>query len=332
MENNSYLSVKDLNIEYTSAGRVIHAVNGVSFSLRRGETLGLVGETGAGKTSIAKAILRILPDPPAKIRGGEILLNGQNLLSLSEKEMVDIRGSRISMIFQDPMTALNPVMSIGDQITEVIQAHGEAEGSAARKKALEILDMVGITPERFDEFPYQFSGGQKQRVVIALALACNPELLLADEPTTALDVTIQAQILDMMKDLQNRLGTSMILITHDLGVVAETCDTVAVIYAGEVIEYGTKEEVFVHPAHPYTNGLFSSLPNMSKRVRRLKPIQGAMPDPSDLPKGCKFHPRCPKAAPQCAEREAPTVQISGSHICKCWFAVPSSEEGIPCQL
>lgn len=313
----NYLSVEDLVVEYTSDGKVIHAVNGISFGLKKGSTLGLVGETGAGKTSIAKAILRILPVPPAKIRQGKIILNGQDILQLSEKEMMDVRGNKISMIFQDPMTALNPVMSIGDQIAEVLQAHGEKSSIAARKKAEEMLDMVGITVERYDEFPYQFSGGQKQRVVIALALACNPELLLADEPTTALDVTIQAQILDMMRDLKQKLGTSTILITHDLSVVAETCDYVAVIYAGEIIEHGSIEDIFLHPMHPYTNGLFDSLPSASKNEKWLKPIAGSMPDPSDLPKGCKFHPRCPFATSACTKDDIPMYEVSEGHTCRC---------------
>jgi peptide/nickel transport system ATP-binding protein len=240
-----FLQVRDLQIEYTSGKQVIHAVNGVSFDLERGKTLGMVGETGAGKTSIAKSIIGVLPNPPARITGGEILLDGKNLLEASEEEMLKIRGNQISMIFQDPMTALNPLMTIGDQIAEAIELHSENAGKhAAKEQAIKILKMVGITEERYEEFPYQFSGGMKQRVVIAIALSCNPELLLADEPTTALDVTIQAQVLDMMNDLRRRLNSAMILITHDLGVVAEMCDDVAVVYAGEIIEKGTKEDIF----------------------------------------------------------------------------------------
>lgn len=235
--NDTFLSVKDLVVEYTSGGSVIHAVNGVSFDLKEGKTLGLVGETGAGKTTIAKAILRILPDPPAKIRGGEIWVEGQDVLQLPEQEMLRIRGNKIAMIFQDPMTALNPVMTVGDQLAEGILLHNKVSKQQAKEHALEMLRMVGITEERYDEYPFQFSGGMKQRVVIAMALACNPKLLLADEPTTALDVTIQAQVLEMMVDLRKQMNTSMILITHDLGVVAEMCDDVAIVYAGQIVEY-----------------------------------------------------------------------------------------------
>ncbi len=313
-----FLQVKDLVIEYTSGGQVIHAVNGVSFELEKGKTLGLVGETGAGKTSIAKAIIGVLPDPPAKIRSGEILLEGNDLLKTPENEMLKIRGKRISMIFQDPMTALNPLMTIGDQIAEVIALHSETGNThEAKQKAIEILNMVGITSERYDEFPYQFSGGMKQRVVIAIALACNPELLLADEPTTALDVTIQAQVLEMMNELREKLNTSLILITHDLGVVAEMCDNVAVVYAGEIIEMGSKEDIFDHPTHPYTNGLFGSLPMMAVGEKRLHPIAGMMPDPTNLPEGCSFHPRCPYATDACRSGEIPLVELTPGHVCRC---------------
>lgn len=313
-----FLQVKDLVIEYTSGGQIIHAVNGVSFELEKGKTLGLVGETGAGKTSIAKAIIGVLPDPPAKIRNGEVLLEGSDLLKTPETEMLKIRGKRISMIFQDPMTALNPLMTIGDQIAEVIALHSETGNThEAKQKAIEILNMVGITAERYDEFPYQFSGGMKQRVVIAIALACNPELLLADEPTTALDVTIQAQVLEMMNDLREKLNTSLILITHDLGVVAEMCDNVAVVYAGEIIEMGSKEDIFDHPTHPYTNGLFGSLPMMAVGEKRLHPIAGMMPDPTNLPEGCSFQPRCPYATDACRSGEIPLVELTPGHVCRC---------------
>lgn len=313
-----FLQVKDLVVEYTSGGQVIHAVNGVSFDLEKGKTLGLVGETGAGKTSIAKAIIGVLPDPPAKIRAGEIFLDGEDLLKTSTEEMLKIRGNKISMIFQDPMTALNPLMTIGDQIAEVIALHSETGNShEAKERAIEILKLVGITAERYDEFPYQFSGGMKQRVVIAIALACNPELLLADEPTTALDVTIQAQVLDMMNDLREKLGTSMILITHDLGVVAEMCDDVAVVYAGEIIEKGSKFDIFDHPTHPYTNGLFGSLPMMAIGEKRLHPIDGMMPDPTDLPKGCAFNPRCPYATEECRNKKIELKEITPGHFVRC---------------
>lgn len=291
-EKNAFLSVKDLVVEYTSGGSVIHAVNNVSFELEEGKTLGLVGETGAGKTSIAKAILRVLPNPPARIPQGEIFLDGEDVMKMPEKEMLNIRGNKVAMIFQDPMTALNPVMTIGSQITEGILLHNDVSKAEAKSRAIEMLKMVGITQERYDEYPFQFSGGMKQRVVIAMALACNPVLLLADEPTTALDVTIQAQVLDMISDLKKRLGTSMILITHDLGVVAEMCDNVAIVYAGDIVEYGTKKDIFKNPKHPYTLGLFKSLPSLVTDEPRLHPIEGLPPDPSDLPVGCVFAPRC----------------------------------------
>ena len=313
-----FLSVKDLVVEYTSGKSVVHAVNGVSFELEKGKTLGLVGETGAGKTSIAKAIIGVLPDPPARVPAGEIHLEGQELLHTSEEEMIKIRGNKISMIFQDPMTALNPLITVGDQIAEVIGLHEDLHGKhAAKERAIEVMKMVGIGPERYNDFPHQFSGGMKQRIVIAIALACNPQLLLADEPTTALDVTIQAQVLDMIKGLRDRLGTSMILITHDLGVVAELCDDVAVIYAGEIVEKGSVRDVFRNPSHPYTNGLFGSLPSMSRNQKRLNSIPGMMPDPTDLPEGCAFHPRCPYATESCANQKVPLTELTPGHFCRC---------------
>lgn len=314
----TFLDIQDLFVEYTSGGQVVKAVNGVSFSLERGETLGLVGETGAGKTTIAKAILRILPQPPARIPGGSISLEGKNLLELSEKEMLKIRGGKIAMIFQDPMTALNPTMTVGDQIEEVILLHNSITRKQAQEKACEMLEMVGIPALRYMEYPHQFSGGMKQRVVIAMALACNPQLLLADEPTTALDVTIQAQVLEMMMELKHKLNTSMILITHDLGVIAETCDKVAVIYAGQIVEYASKEELFRHPLHPYTKGLFGSLPKLDDDSKRLHPIHGLPPDPTKLPEGCPFHPRCPKACADCAHGKAPEMrQLRPGHFVRC---------------
>ena len=316
-QDNVFLSVKDLVVEYTSDNQVIHAVNGVSFELEKGKTLGLVGETGAGKTSVAKAILRILPDPPAKIKNGAVCLEGTDMFLLPEAEMQKIRGRRISMVFQDPMTALNPTMRIGDQIAEGIAVHEKLSKAEARQKAEKMLEMVGIPSSRYREYPHQFSGGMKQRVVIAIALACNPELLLADEPTTALDVTIQAQVLDLINDLKVKQNTSMILITHDLGVVAETCDDVAVMYAGEIIESGSLEEIFDHPSHPYTRGLFAALPNMNESSDRLNPIVGLPPDPSNLPTGCKFHPRCPYATDACREKDIPMMDLGGKHRCRC---------------
>lgn len=312
------LSVRDLVVEYTSGNRVIHAVNGVSFDVMRGQTLGLVGETGAGKTTIAKSILRVLPDPPARTKNGTIIFEGKDVLKCSNAEMRSIRGSRISMIFQDPMTALNPVMRVGDQITEVIQLHNRVSRRDAEKKAIEMMKMVNIPEDRFREYPHQFSGGMKQRVVIAIALACNPDLLLADEPTTALDVTIQAQVLELIKNLKRVKNTAMILITHDLGIIAETCDLVAVVYSGQIIEYGTKEQIFDAPAHPYTIGMFHALPDISSDTDRLNPIEGMPPDPGRLPNGCYFHPRCPFATAECCEKEVGMRDIKGEgHLCRC---------------
>ena len=320
------LSVKDLVVEYTSDGKTIHAVNNISLEIEKGTTLGLVGETGAGKTTIAKAILGILPNPPAKLRGGEVIFNGQDLLKLSEKEMLEIQGIKISMVFQDPMTALNPTMTIGAQIADGIMLHDHTGKVAAIKKAKKMLEMVGIPSTRFSEYPHQFSGGMKQRVIIAIALACNPELLLADEPTSALDVTIQAQVLELISDLKARHNTSMLLITHDLGVVAETCDNVAVIYAGEIVEYGNKYELFGNPSHPYTKGLFGSLPHMAKGEKRLHPISGMMPNPAKLPTGCKFHPRCPHATEECACTDVPLIHIDGTHTCRCLLCAKAEAE------
>jgi peptide/nickel transport system ATP-binding protein len=316
-ENNAFLSVRDLNVVYTSGKKIIHAVNGVSFNMKKGETLGLVGETGAGKTTIAKSILRILPHPPAKVLGGEIVLEGKDLMGVPEKEMLKIRGEKVAMIFQDPMTALNPLMTIGDQIIEGLVLHNDYGEAEAAQTAKELLEMVGIHAERFNEYPFEFSGGMKQRVVIAMALACEPQLLLADEPTTALDVTIQAQVLDLINKLKAKYDISMILITHNLGVVAQTCDRVAVIYAGKIIEYGSKRDIFTDHAHPYTHGLFASLPSFSKDALRLKPITGSMPDPTQLPPGCAFHPRCPFVIEACKKDEIPLMEISQGHFCRC---------------
>ena len=316
-QNDMLLRVKDLRVYYTAGGEIINAVNGVDLEVRRGETLGLVGETGAGKTTIAKSIMRILPDPPAKIGGGEIYLDGQELLHLPEKKMREIRGKKISMIFQDPMTALNPVFTVGEQIEEVIMLHEKVNKGEAAVKARQRLELVGIPGDRSGDYPHQFSGGMKQRVVIAMALACSPELILADEPTTALDVTIQAQILDMIKALKEKQNTSMILITHDLGVVAEVCDRVAVVYAGEIIEYGTKEEIFDYPAHPYTVGLFGSIPKIHEDVEWLDSIPGMPPNPADLPSGCHFHPRCSKCTQPCGEKAPEMVEVRRGHFVRC---------------
>ena len=324
-ENDVLLSVRDLEVVYTSAGAVIHAVNGVSLEIKRGQSLGLVGETGAGKTTIAKSILGILPDPPAKVLNGQIVLDGQDLLKLPEKEMRGIRGKKISMIFQDPMTSLNPLMTVGDQIAEVVSLHEHCSKKESMNKAMQMLEMVGIPAERYVEYPHQFSGGMKQRVVIAIALACNPELLLADEPTTALDVTIQAQVMEMIADLQKKLNTAMILITHDLGIVAEACDQVAVIYAGEIVELASKEELFLHPTHPYTVGLFGSIPSLSEDVERLTPIPGLPANPEALPEGCHFNPRCTRCTAACRAGQVPFVRVAPDHFVRCHLCAGKAE-------
>lgn len=314
------LQIKNLHIRYTTDEGVVHAVNGIDLVVNKGETLGLVGETGAGKTTAALGVVRLVPDPPGIIVSGEILFGAVNLLKVSAAKMRKIRGNSISMIFQDPMTALNPVLTIGDQISEVIRLHDKVSRAEAYAKASAMLKLVGIPEERMEEYPHQFSGGMKQRVVIAIALVCNPQLLIADEPTTALDVTIQAQVLELMRSLKAELGTSMMLITHDLGVVAETCDKVAIMYAGEIVEYGSLNEVYNDTRHPYTKGLFGSVPSPDRRERRLRPIPGLMPDPTRLPEGCAFHPRCPLATEQCAQSKPPNIFLGGEHVAKCYYA------------
>ena len=311
------LEISDLYVKYRTDDGDNYAVNGISFSLEKGKTIGLVGETGAGKTTTALAIMRLLPKDVGVIYHGSINFGGEEITSASNQEMRRIRGARISMIFQDPMTSLNPVITIDKQIEEVLEIHNpELSKTQMTERVEEILNLVGIDPVRKTCYPHQFSGGMKQRVVIAMALACQPELLIADEPTTALDVTIQAQVLNMMEDLKVRLNTSMILITHDLGIVAETCDYVAIMYAGEIIEYGTLEQIFdrFRDHHPYTVGLFGSIPNLNEETPRLKPIDGLMPDPSQLPEGCKFHPRCPYCSERCKSGNVPERVIDGHRI------------------
>ncbi len=311
------LDIKNLIIQYITDDDIVEAVNGISLSLCCGKTLGLVGETGAGKTTTALSILRILPHPPAKVVGGEIYFNGEDLLKKTEKQMRKIRGGSINMIFQDPMTSLNPVMTVGEQIMEVILLHNNISKQEASKKAQEMLELVGIQGTRHLEYPHQFSGGMKQRVMIAIALSCNPQLLIADEPTTALDVTIQAQVLELMNDLKSKFNTSVLLITHDLGVVAETCDSVAIMYAGEIVETGSVEEVFNNTCHPYTQGLFNAIPNIYEDTDRLHTIRGMIADPTNLPKGCKFHPRCPKAQPRCQRTNPSGIEVTPGHITSC---------------
>lgn len=311
------LIIKDLVVKYITDKSVVDAVNGISFDLKKGETLGLVGETGAGKTTTALSVMGLLPTPAGQVKEGHIIFEGQDLLELKDKEMDKIRGRKISMIYQDPMTSLNPTMTVGRQISEVLITHNICKKEEVVEKTAEMLELVGIPRERADEYPHQFSGGMKQRVVIAMALACRPQLLIADEPTTALDVTIQAQVLEMMKELRDELGTSMILITHDLGIVGETCDKVAIMYAGEIIESGDIEEVFNNPKHPYTIGLMGSVPDVTKRTDRLTPIMGLMPDPTDLPQGCNFCPRCTVKKDICETEEAEAYYINDTHMAKC---------------
>lgn len=312
------LKIKDLVVSYNADDRTVKAVNGINIAVKKGETVGLVGETGAGKTTTAKAILRLIPDPPGKIEKGEIIFDNQDLLKKSEHEMQKIRGNKISMIFQDPMTALNPVIPVGEQIAEVVRLHQKVSRAESEILAGKMLKMVGIPQERLNEYPHQFSGGMKQRVVIAIALACNPQLLIADEPTTALDVTIQAQILELILKLKEDFSTSMLLITHDLGVVAEICDKVAIVYAGEVVEFGTIEEVFRYPAHPYTKGLFAAIPSVNgEKLKRLHYIPGLMPDPTNLPSGCRFNPRCNYKLDCCEELSPEDIRINENHFAKC---------------
>ena len=306
----------------------MHAVENLNLSLRHGETLGLVGETGAGKTTTVKSVMRILPEPPAKIVSGEILFDGQDLLKLPIKEMRKIRGKQISMIFQDPMTSLNPVMTVAEQIAEVIRLHEKCSKKEAHKKACDMLELVGIRPERGSDYPHQFSGGMKQRVVIAMALACNPRFLIADEPTTALDVTIQAQVLELMKKLKAQYQTAMVMITHDLGIVAEICDYVAIMYAGEIVEYGTREHIFNHTGHPYTKGLFACIPDIFTEQNELVPINGLTPDPTDLPVGCRFHPRCPYATEQCAKEHPANFEIEPGHYVACHLARSGGNDNV----
>ncbi|MGI6725698.1 MAG: ABC transporter ATP-binding protein [Christensenellales bacterium] len=316
-EDNVILSIQDLSVHYITRDiGTCKAVNNFSLNIHKGETIGLVGETGAGKTTVALSILRLLQSPPGKVISGKILFNGQNIYSLKDEEMRRIRGENISMIFQDPMTALNPIDYVGDQISEMLYLHHDVSRAKAMEMAGEMMEVVGIPKERYKEYPHQFSGGMKQRIVIAMALACSPQLLLADEPTTALDVTIQAQVLDMMNDLKRETGTSLLLITHDLGIVAGMCDRVAIMYGGEIVELGDVRQIYHHTLHPYTRGLFNSLPSKSIG-KRLKPIPGLMPDPANLPEGCKFAERCEESCEQCTKDNPQLVEVVSGHWVRC---------------
>jgi oligopeptide/dipeptide ABC transporter ATP-binding protein len=317
------LEVTDLETHFITDDGVVKAVDGVSFDVRPGETLGIVGESGCGKSVTSLSILRLIQSPPGRIVGGSIRFNGQELLTLPDAAMRKIRGNEISMIFQEPMTSLNPVYTCGDQIMEAVILHQKVGKKEARQRAIEMLRLVGIpSPEqRVDEYPHQLSGGMRQRVMIAMALSCHPRVLIADEPTTALDVTIQAQILDLLNRLQEEMGMAILLITHDLGVVAETCDRVAVMYAGQVVEYADVGEIFDHPRMPYTTGLLGSIPKLGAPQGRLRVIPGNVPNPSEFPTGCKFHPRCPVAIDRCKTENPPLVAIRPQHLARCHRAV-----------
>ena len=320
------LEIRNLAVQYASAEETVHAVNGVDIRVAKGRTLGLVGETGAGKTTTALSILNLVPKPQGKILSGEIYVEGKSVLQMSHKELLAMRGNRVAMIFQDPMTALNPIMTVVEQIAEGIRIHNKLHKTESLEKAIEILEMVGIPRTRANEYPHQFSGGMKQRVVIAIALACSPDLLIADEPTTALDVTIQAQVLKLIRNLRDEHNMAMLMITHDLGIVAEVCDDVSIMYAGRIVEHGTLEDIFDNKRHPYTKGLFDSLPSIEERRAELKPIKGLMPDPTKLPPGCPFHPRCEYARPECSECEPEVKWFSETHNVRCHLYDETNED------
>lgn len=316
--DNILIKVEDLKTYFYTDDGTVPAVDGVSFSIEAGKTLGLVGESGCGKSVTSLSIMRLIP-PPGKIVGGKIIFEGIDLLELSESEMRRIRGNKISMIFQEPMTSLNPVFTVGSQIAEAIQLHQGLDKNSAMEKAIEMMRLVGIpSPElRAKDYPHQLSGGMRQRIMIAMALACNPKLLIADEPTTALDVTIQAQILELIKELREKLGMSVLLITHNLGVVAETADNVAVMYAGRIVEYGSVRDIFKHPLHPYTWGLLQAIPRLDTTRDRLLTIEGTVPDMASLPSGCKFAPRCMFATAECEKTEPILEEITSGHLVRC---------------
>ena len=324
MDKNVVLDVKNLHVHYVTHDATAKAVNGIDFQVKEGEALGLVGETGAGKTTTALSIMQLIPDPPGIIVDGEIYFEGKNVILNTDKENQAMRGNGVAMIFQDPMTALNPVMTVGEQLSEVVINHEKVSKAEAKKRVIDLLEIVGVKSDRYDDYPHQFSGGQKQRVVIAMSLLCNPKLLMAEEPTTALDVTIQAQVLDIINQLREQYKMAMVLITHDLGVVAETCDNVAIMYAGQIVEAGTVREVYLNPKHPYTRGLFDSIPKLDDDSTELIPIEGAISNAADLPTGCYFHPRCRYCQDICKTQQ-PTVKGEG-HKFMCHFDLFSKEE------
>ncbi len=323
------LDMENLHVSFDTYAGEVKAVRGVTLHVDEGEVLAIVGESGCGKSVTAQTIMKLNPMPPARIVEGSINLAGHDVVKASEKEMQKIRGKEVAMIFQDPMTCMNPTTQVGKQIVESIKLHRHLSRQEAKEEAVKCLKQVNIPnpEERAKQYPHEFSGGMRQRAMIAMALSCNPKLLIADEPTTALDVTIQAQVLDMINELKERLNTSMIMITHDLGVVAQVCDSVAVVYAGEIMEYGTKEQIFDHPLYPYTKGLFGSLPNMNDDAERLSPIEGLPPNPADLPKGCAFHPRCPYATEACEQAHIPLTDMGGGHLCRCCRVNELAKEG-----
>ena len=325
MEKEKLLDIKDLSVTYKTEDGIVYAVNNMNLTLEPKETLGFVGETGAGKTTTAMTIMGLLPTPPGKVTSGEIMFDGKDMLKIGDKERRGILGEKISMIFQDPMTSLNPSMKVGDQIVEMIRLHKVIGKKEAFEEACGLLEMVGIRRERANDYPHQFSGGMKQRIVIAIALACEPKLILADEPTTALDVTIQAQMLGLINELQKRLNTAMILITHDLGVVAQTCEKVMVMYAGEAIEYGTAEDIFeTTQRHPYTQGLFNAIPKLDENTKRLEAIEGMMADPTQKIEGCRFADRCKYATAACKKAQKMREVTPGHFIRCCRFDPPQS--------
>lgn len=320
------LDIKDERLSFFTPAGEVKALNGVSFTMNQGDVLGVVGESGSGKSVTAYSVMG-LTAYPGKLVGGKVWFNGHEIENMKEKDFRKIRGNEVSIIFQDPMTSLNPVHSVGDQIAEVVYLHGGHTRQEAREQACKMLEMVGIPADRYHEYPHQFSGGMKQRVVIAMSIACSPQLILADEPTTALDVTIQAQVLELMNELKQEIKTSVLLITHDLGVVAQVCDRVAIMYCGQIVEQGTIEEVFTHPSHPYTIGLFGSIPTLDSKSDHLTPIEGMVADPTDLPEGCYFAPRCPYACDLCRTQAPASANMGGTHEVRCFAA----QGAFPCE-